>query len=302
MDIFRVILYSLSKPLWIIEINMMGIHDYFVGYLIIGAVVGSFLNVLIYRLPITLANCSPQYELHGQEVGISSHLKSINLFQPGSFCPHCNESIPIKYNIPILGWIFLRGVSRCCNKKISIRYLFIEILAVIQTLLVLMIFQEDLLICTSLVLIWTLTALAFIDFDTYLLPDCITIPLLWLGLLINIDTFFTPLSSAVLGAVSGYLFLWLSYWLFKIVRGVDGMGYGDFKLMAALGAWFGVSAVPFLILFSSLFGIVAYAVFYLFDRKENGKEINHIAFGPYISFAGILYLLIGSHVTNLFFQ
>ncbi|WP_181811536.1 prepilin peptidase [Yersinia pseudotuberculosis] len=278
----------------------MDIQVFFVSYLIFGAMVGTFLNVLIYRLPIMLTNLSSRSESHGEEIKMRSHLRNINLFQPGSFCHHCNESIPIKYNIPILGWIFLRGASRCCNKKISTRYLFIEVLAVIQTLLVLMIFKEDLLICTSLVLIWSLTALAFIDFDTYLLPDCMTIPLLWLGLLINIDTVFAPLTSAVLGAVSGYLFLWLSYWLFKIVRGIDGMGYGDFKLMAALGAWFGVSAVPFLILFSSFFGLVAYAIFYFFDKKDNGKEINYIAFGPYISLAGVLYLFLGSHVTNLF--
>lgn len=266
-------------------------------YIMIGACIGSFINVLIYRLPIMLANALPKPELQGNEKEIYSSRPRINLFYPRSFCPNCKKIVPARYNIPIISWIILRGISHCCNKKISTRYVFIELLAVIQTLAVLLVFKEDLLIFTSLILIWTLTALTFIDLDSYLLPDTITLPLLWVGLLVNINSTFASLSSAVLGAVIGYLFLWLSYWLFKLVKGIDGMGYGDFKLMAALGAWFGVNAIPFLIFTSSIFGILVYATFYFFSKKR----VTHIAFGPYISLAGVIYLFFGESITLLFF-
>ncbi|HDL8344583.1 TPA: prepilin peptidase, partial [Yersinia enterocolitica] len=255
--------------------------------------VGNILNVVIYRLPIMLSNTFPGNALDHNKVTI--YKNDFNLFFPKSFCPNCLSSLPYKYSIPILGWFYLQGIAQCCNQRISLRYIIVEILTVILTLVTILFFHDDKFGFFNILLVWGLIVLVFIDIDCYLLPNCITQPLLWCGLLLNMYNAFLPLSFYVLGAVCGYLFLWLPNWIFKILKGIDGMGYGDFKLMAALGAWFGVAAVPFIILLSSLFGVVAYVIINKFSREK----VKYVAFGPYISLTGLVYLFWGESVTCL---
>lgn len=157
--------------------------------------------------------------------------------------------------------------------------------------------QEGYLIFCGLLFLWAIIVLAFIDVEYYILPDCITLPLLWCGLIININNSFSPLSFSVLGAVTGYVFLWFPYWIFKVFKNIDGMGHGDFKLMAALGAWFGVIAIPFLVLLSSCFGIIAYIII----NKSLKKKLKYLAFGPCIALAGVVYLFWGKYINFLFY-
>ncbi|HHA0034102.1 TPA: A24 family peptidase [Yersinia enterocolitica] len=267
----------------------------FLFYTVLGLCVGSILNVVIYRLPIMLSDTSPENALDHKEVTI--YKNAFNLFVPKAFCPNCLSPLPYKYNIPILGWFYQQGMAQCCNQRISLRYIIVEILTVILTLVTILFFRDEDLGTCNLLLVWGLIVLLFIDIDCYLLPDCITQPLLWCGLLLNMHNAFFPLSLYVLGAVCGYLFLWLPNLIFKILRGIDGMGYGDFKLMAALGAWFGVAAVPFIIFLSSLFGVVAYVIINKFSREK----IKYIAFGPYISLTGLVYLFWGKSVADLLY-
>jgi general secretion pathway protein O len=159
------------------------------------------------------------------------------------------------------------------------------------------IFQDTYLVFCSLLLVWALIVLTFIDLSYYILPDCITMPLLWCGLILNINDTFSPLSFSVFGAVIGYLFLWSPYWIFKLLKDIDSMGHGDFKLMAALGAWFGITAIPFLVLISSSLGIIAYIFIDVFSNEKR----KFIAFGPYISLSGIGYIFWGEYITSLLF-
>ncbi|CNH51948.1 prepilin peptidase [Yersinia pekkanenii] len=264
-------------------------------YIVIGVCVGSFLNVIIYRLPIMLSRSVLKNTVSSPCAVNDIFKNKFNLCLPKSFCPGCYSPLPVKYNIPIFGWLFLRGITKCCNKKINPRYLIVELLTAFLTLIVVLCSKSDYLAVISLFLIWSLITLSFIDLDCYLLPDCITLPLLWLGLIININHTFCSLSFAVLGATVGYIFLWLPSWLFKFIKGIEGMGQGDFKLMAALGAWFGVSAIPILILLSSSLGIIISIAI----SRLSKKEIRYIAFGPYIALAGGGYLFMGEYITNL---
>lgn len=264
----------------------------FLFYTIAGLCVGSFLNVIIYRLPIMLFTTANKNKVTNIGSKDSRYKGNINLCLPKSFCPSCNSSLRIIDNIPIVSWLLLRGRSRCCHQRISFRYLIVELLTAILTLLIAFWAKSDYLTIIGLLLIWGLITLSFIDLDCYLLPDCITLPLLWIGLILNIDNVFCPLSSAVLGAVVGYIFLWLPYWLFKLFKGIEGMGYGDFKLMAAMGAWFGVSTIPMLVLLSSSLGIIVSIVISYISKKNGG----YIAFGPYICLAGGINLFLGDAI------
>ncbi|AJJ09770.1 type 4 prepilin-like proteins leader peptide-processing enzyme [Yersinia rohdei] len=267
-------------------------------YVVFGFCIGSFLNVIIYRLPIMLS-ISRAVSTSKVSYSITEHClfkSGFNLCFPKSFCPSCFHPLPLKYNIPLFGWFFLRGISQCCGKKINSRYIIVEILTAILTLAVGVTYQDYFIIAASLLLIWSLIVLTFIDLDCYLLPDNITLPLLWVGLLVNINDVFSPLHLSVLGAVVGYIFLWFPYWTFKFFKGIVGMGHGDFKLMAMLGAWFGVTAIPFLVLLSSCFGVVSYIVIYYCLNKR----LKYIAFGPYIALAGVIYLFFGEEVNYLF--
>ncbi|WP_174848557.1 prepilin peptidase [Yersinia artesiana] len=264
-------------------------------FTVLGLCVGSFLNVVIYRLPIMVSDSSSTKTVNGNEV-ISFKCR-FNLCFPSSFCPNCFHPLKLRYNIPLVGWLFLRGIAQCCQKRINPRYVIVELLTLFLTLSSVFFIKDSYLVFYGLLFIWAVIALSFIDIEHYILPDCITLPLLWCGIFFNINNAFSPLSFSVLGAIAGYMFLWLPYWIFKLFKNIDGMGYGDFKLMAALGAWFGIIAIPFLVLLSSCLGVMAYIIInYLLKKK-----LKYIAFGPCIALAGVVYLFLGQYINFLFY-
>jgi leader peptidase (prepilin peptidase)/N-methyltransferase len=265
---------------------------------ILGLLVGSFLNVVIHRLPKMMerdwhSQCA---ELRGEEVPASEHL---SLAKPRSRCPNCGHAITALENIPVLSWLFLRGRCSDCHTPISVRYPIVEALTGALTAFTAVHFGFGWTAAGAIVLVWCLIALTFIDFDTQLLPDSITLPLLWAGLLINLSGTFTDLPSSVLGAVIGYLSLWSVYWGFKLTTGKEGMGYGDFKLLAALGAWLGWQMLPLVILLSSLVGaVVGIALIVL---AKQGRNVP-IPFGPYLAAAGLLALFWGKELTQSYLR
>ena len=265
---------------------------------ILGHLVGSFLNVVIHRLPKMMerdwhSQCA---ELRGEEVPASEHL---SLAKPRSRCPNCGHAITALENIPVLSWLFLRGRCSDCHTPISVRYPIVEALTGALTAFTAVHFGFGWTAAGAIVLVWCLIALTFIDFDTQLLPDSITLPLLWAGLLINLSGTFTDLPSSVLGAVIGYLSLWSVYWGFKLTTGKEGMGYGDFKLLAALGAWLGWQMLPLVILLSSLVGaVVGIALIVL---AKQGRNVP-IPFGPYLAAAGLLALFWGKELTQSYLR
>jgi leader peptidase (prepilin peptidase) / N-methyltransferase len=257
--------------------------------LVLGLLVGSFLNVVIHRLPKMMerewhANC---LDLQGQEVPEQA---KYNLVVPRSSCPHCGHMIGALENIPVISYLFLRGRCKACKAAISIRYPLVEALTGALSLAVAVQYGYSPLTLFALIFVIALVALTFIDFDTQLLPDDITLPLLWLGLLINLNSGFTDITSAVVGAMAGYLVLWAVYWLFKLVTGKEGMGYGDFKLLAAIGAWFGWQLLPAVILLSSVVGSVIGIALILFKGKTRQTAI---PFGPFLALGGIAALFYG---------
>lgn len=260
---------------------------------LIGLCVGSFLNVVIHRLPRMmerdwLAQCA---ETRGEAFDPGEPL---SLARPRSRCPTCGHAITALENIPVVSYIFLRGRCSGCSAPISIRYPLVEALTGLLSAWTVWYFGPTLAAAAALCLIWALIALTFIDFDTQLLPDSITLPLLWLGLLFNLNHGFTSLHSAVIGAMAGYLSLWSVYWLFKLFTGKEGMGYGDFKLLAALGAWLGWQMLPAIVLLSSLVGaVVGIALIVL---AKHGREVP-IPFGPYLAAAGLIALFWGKTIT-----
>ncbi|ENG0953134.1 prepilin peptidase [Yersinia enterocolitica] len=264
-------------------------------YSVLGLCVGSFLNVVIYRLPVMVLNSVPTNTMNSKDVNFFKN--RFNLCFPRSFCPNCYQPLKLEHNIPLLGWLLLRGMTQCCHQRINPRYIIVELLTLFLTLFSFFFIQEGYLIFCGLLFLWAIIVLAFIDIEYYILPDCITLPLLWCGLIININNSFSPLSFSVLGAVTGYVFLWFPYWIFKVFKNIDGMGHGDFKLMAALGAWFGVIAIPFLVLLSSCFGIIAYIII----NKSLKKKLKYLAFGPCIALAGVVYLFWGKYINFLFY-
>ncbi len=254
-----------------------------------GLIVGSFLNVLILRLPKMMEQswrreCS---EIMAQPAASET---TISLSHPGSHCPNCGNKIRPWHNIPLISWLLLRGQCADCGATISIRYPLVELISGALSALVGWKFGFGAEAFSALLLVWSLVALTVIDLDTQLLPDSLTLPLLWLGLTVNIFETWAPLSSAVTGAIIGYGCLWCIYWLFKLTTGKEGMGYGDFKLLAALGAWFGWQAIPLMLLLSSLVGAVSGIVVLKIMRK--GKD-TPLPFGPYLAGAGIVMLFFG---------
>jgi leader peptidase (prepilin peptidase)/N-methyltransferase len=252
-----------------------------------GLCVGSFLNVVIYRLPLMLERRwqAEAAELRAEEAPVYPRF---NLMTPRSRCPHCGHHITALENIPVISWLALRGRCHECKAAISPRYPLVELATALLSIGVFLVFGPTLKMLAALGLTWALIALAMIDFDTQLLPDDITLPLLWAGLLFNLSSGFVTLPAAVLGATIGYLSLWSVYWLFKLATGREGMGYGDFKLLAALGAWLGWLALPLILLFSSLAGTIG-GLGYFIVRRESAP----FAFGPYIAIAGFIALLWG---------
>ncbi|GJG97438.1 A24 family peptidase [Cupriavidus pauculus] len=262
---------------------------------LVGLLVGSFLNVVIHRLPKMMDYDEANYiaEVRGEPL---PHPDRYNLMVPRSACPHCGHQIAAWENVPIVSYLFLRGKCSSCKAPISARYPLVEAVTGVLTALAMWHFGPTVQALAAIALIWSLVALFMIDADTQLLPDQITLPLLWLGLLLNLQGYFAPLAEAVIGAAAGYLVLWMVYWIFKLVRGREGMGYGDFKLMGALGAWFGWQALPALILMSSIVGAVIGGAMLLIQRK--GSETT-FPFGPYIAGAGLIVLFFGPDVLPL---
>lgn len=278
---------------------LQAVPSAFVGTcLILGLMVGSFLNVVIHRLPRMMEIGWQQQcaELRGETP--AAHPR-YNLIVPRSACPRCNHAIGALENIPVISYLFLRGKCKGCGAAISPRYPVVEAISGILSAYAAWHFGFGWATFGALLLIWALLALTFIDFDTQLLPDDITLPLLWTGLLFNLSGTYTNLSSAVLGAVFGYLALWSVYWLFKLATGKEGMGYGDFKLLAALGAWLGWQMLPLIILLSSLVGAVVGIVLIVVAR--HGRHIP-IPFGPYLAGGGLIALFWGQALTQGYLQ
>lgn len=275
---------------------------------VLGLMVGSFLNVVIHRLPKMmeldwLQQCA---ELSQRDPVVKQPPSVVvikpdpyNLFVPRSACPHCNHAISAWENIPILSYLLLHGKCKGCGVPISPRYPIIEAASGILCAFAAAHFGFGLAAVGALLMIWALLALTAIDFDTQMLPDDLTLPLLWTGLLFNLFGAFTDLSNAVLGAAIGYLTLWSVYWLFKLATGKEGMGYGDFKLLAAIGAWLGWQMLPLVILLSSLVGaIVGITMIMAF---KHGRNIP-IPFGPYLAGGGLIALFWGQALTHEYLQ
>jgi len=275
-------LAQLSDPLLLISLAALA-----------GLFVGSFLNVVIHRLPQMMEN---EWQLQAAELRGETPAtpERFNLATPRSRCPHCGHLITALENIPVVSYLLLRGRCRHCKARISPRYPGVELLTAALSAYAVWHFGFSAASAGALLFIWMVIALTFIDLDTQLLPDSLTLPLLWAGLAFNLTETYAPLSSAVLGAMAGYLALWSVYWLFKLLTGKEGMGYGDFKLLAAIGAWTGWQVLPLTILLSSLVGAVVGVTLILFARHERSTPI---PFGPYLAAAGVIALFWGKPVT-----
>jgi leader peptidase (prepilin peptidase)/N-methyltransferase len=264
---------------------------------IFGLIVGSFLNVVIHRLPKMMENewrlqCA---ELRNEE--LPEEQPRYNLAVPRSACPHCGHQITATENIPLLSWLMLRGKCSNCKAPISARYPIVEAVNALLWVGCIWQFGPSVQALGAMVFTSCLLVLALIDFDTTLLPDDITLPLLWAGLLANLFNLYISLPSAVIGAMAGYLALWSVYWAFKLLTGKEGMGYGDFKLLAAMGAWLGWTMLPQLILLSSLVGAIVGVALIVLARR--GKDIP-MPFGPYLAAAGIIALFWGGDLNKLY--
>ena len=266
--------------------------------LVLGLVVGSFLNVVIIRLPPRLAY---QWQ-HSQTISDSS--EATEKSPPGivlgrSHCPKCNHVIRWWENIPLLGFLILHGRCSSCQTQISIRYPAIEAFTAAVTLVIIWRLGVSSVLVPALLFSWTLIVLTFIDLDHFLLPDVITLPLLWLGLLVNLAGGFCDIHAAVIGAVAGYLSLWVVYHLYRIITGRTGFGHGDFKLLAALGAWLGWQMLPLVILLASVVGAAVGICMITAGRLNSCQPL---PFGPYLAGAGLIVMLFGRQLVNGYLQ
>lgn len=269
---------------------------YFSLVFLFSLMIGSFLNVVIHRLPIMLEReWQAEYLGYFNPETQPQQEERYNLMVPRSACPHCGHAITAIENIPLLSWLWLKGRCRECQAPISARYPLVELLTALLSLVVTATFAPGWGLLAALLLTWVLVALTFIDLDKMLLPDQLTLPLLWGGLLFNLAGGFVPLADAVIGAMAGYLVLWSLYWAFKLLTGKEGMGYGDFKLLAALGAWLGWQALPIVLLLSSLVGAFIGIGLILLRNHHQNKPI---PFGPYLAIAGWIALLWGDTITR----
>ncbi len=261
-----------------------------------GLMIGSFLNVVIHRLPKMMQRESDNYVAHESGKPLP-HTDRYNLVMPRSACPHCNHQIAAWENVPVISYLLLKGKCVKCKAPISARYPIVEVLTGALSALLVWRFGSGFAGLATLVFTYLLIAMTFIDADTQLLPDDLTFLLLWCGLLININGTFATLPEAVIGAAAGYLSLWSIYWIFKLATGKEGMGYGDFKLLAALGAWLGWKMLPVIVLLSSAVGAVVGIALIVFAK--HGRD-NPIPFGPYLAAAGMLALLYGKTIAQTY--
>lgn len=272
--------------------------------LVLGLLVGSFLNVVIYRLPKMMerdwkAQCQELLTECSEASPPTPTQEPFNLMVPASRCPHCGHKIRPWENIPIVSYLFLRGKCSGCKAHISLRYPIIELITGLVSVGMIYVYGATWAGLAALVLGWALIALIMIDIDTQLLPDDITLPLLWLGLIANSAGLFTSLSNAVWGAIAGYLTLWSVYQLFKLLTGKEGMGYGDFKLLAALGAWMGWQMLPQIILLSSLVGaVIGVGMIMLRGHDKNIP----IPYGPYLAIAGWIAFIWGDTINATYLK
>ncbi len=279
-----------GSPAWLLGVSGL-----------LGLLVGSFLNVVIHRLPLMMQHqwrqqCLAFLEQTDEATGREA---ALSLSRPRSRCPHCGHAISALENIPVASYLWLRGKCAGCGAAISPRYPLVEIATALLSMAVVWHFGFSWQSAGGLLLTWALIALTLIDVDHQLLPDDITLPLLWAGLGINLFAVFAPLADAVIGAMAGYLSLWAIYWLFKLTTGKEGMGYGDFKLLAALGAWLGWQALPLVILLSSAVGAVIGLGLILLRGRD--RQIP-IPFGPYLAIAGWIAFLWGRDLTDAYLR
>jgi leader peptidase (prepilin peptidase)/N-methyltransferase len=259
-----------------------------------GLVVGSFLNVVIYRLPLMMESrwrrdCCELLEVEKE----AQNEPPMSLATPNSHCPHCKAAVKPWQNIPVISYLILAGKCANCGVGISIRYPIVEFVTALMTVALASQYDASLALLGAMLFTWSLIALTMIDVDHQLLPDDITLPLLWLGILFSLLGASISLQDAIVGAMLGYLSLWSVYWLFKLATGKEGMGYGDFKLLAALGAWLGWQSIPLIILLSSLVGAICGIALMIATRR--GKDIP-IPFGPYLAMAGWISLMWGDSI------
>ena len=265
---------------------------------IFSLMIGSFLNVVIFRLPKMLEQgwkkeCREFLADELAKPTTQSEEELITLSTPSSTCPSCQHKIRFYENIPVISWLILRGKCSQCRSKISLRYPLVELTTAILSVVIAAHFGVTLTTLFLLILTWGLVCLTLIDFDHMLLPDQITLPLLWLGLLVNVNGAIVPLNDSVIGAVAGYMSLFSIFWLFKLITGKEGMGHGDFKLVAVFGAWIGWQLLPLLILMASAVGAVIGISMMMFKNHQREQAI---PFGPYLAIAGWITLLWGNGI------
>lgn len=263
------------------------------GLLCLGLLVGSFLNVVIYRLPIMMESRWRRDCCELLELDTEKQEEPLNLATPNSHCPRCKAAIKPWQNIPVLSYLFLGGKCSVCAQPISLRYPLLELTTGLMTMTLAWYFSFSPALLGAVIFTWCLIPLTVIDIDHQLLPDDLTFPLLWLGLLFNLNASYVSLPEAVIGAMAGYLVLWSVYQVFKLVTGKEGMGYGDFKLLAALGAWMGWQALPLIILLSSLVGAIIGISLMIIKRRNKDTPL---PFGPYLAMAGWITLLWGDNI------
>lgn len=273
---------------------------FYVMAAVFGLLVGSFLNVVIYRLPVMMER---EWRTECQQfLGINSGSDAappFNLVVPRSRCPKCNHAISAIENIPVISYLFLRGKCRACRTPISPRYPAIETTTALITLLMAMHFGVTVQTILAALFAWSLITLTMIDYDHQLLPDSITLPVMWMGIISNTFGLFTNLHSSLYGAVAGYMILWTVYIVFKMVTGKEGMGHGDFKLLAMLGAWMGWQLLPLIIVFSSLIGSIVGIGLIIFRGHNRAQPI---PFGPYLAVAGLIAFLYGNELTRMYYD
>ncbi len=261
-----------------------------------GLLIGSFLNVVIHRLPKMM-----EREWRGQCAELAGQARAdetpFNLVTPRSACPNCGHGVTALENIPVVSYIALRGKCSACNSRISIRYPLVEVLTAAMFAGAAVKFGWGVPALAAMAFLAALIALSFIDFDTQYLPDDITLPLIWAGFIVNLWGTFVDLRSAVIGAIAGYLVLWSVYWLFKLATGKEGMGFGDFKLLAAIGAWLGWKILPFVILASSLVGAILGIALIIIAKR--GREVP-MPFGPYLTIAAAIALFFGNTIIDYY--